>query len=407
MAKTPPKPQFVRNDRDLDEFLDVIEESASLAVDTEANSMHAYRGRLCLIQVSAEGRDWVIDPLQRLDLDPFFAILEDPDVEKIFHDAEFDVLLLRRAHDVRLRGLFDTKVVATAVGVAQYGLAALVEEHFGVSLDKSQQRSDWGRRPLDPKQVRYAAEDTRYLHELRDILDARLELRPEIVRLEVAAEFRRLERLVPKDDEADPEGWAKLKGAHRLQPVELVALRELWRWREREAAKRDVPPFKVIGNTQLLALASSRPSDVAGMQRIHGVSARLVEKYGSKMLKLLDEAREQPGIERPAGPTRTSTQRREDSEDADVLERLKRWRKRASEERGTDPSLVMHREVLERLSRLRPRPTTLEELEATGDFEDWRLEANGPAILDALVADAAGTATKRGKKNRASKKRRR
>lgn len=379
--------------------------------------MHAYRARLCLIQVSTEDRDWVVDPLKGLDLDPFFAILEDPKVEKIFHDAEFDVLLLRRSNDVRLKGLFDTKVVATALGETQFGLAALVEKHFDVVLDKSQQRSDWGKRPLDAKQIRYAADDTHYLHELSDILHGRLEESEDIVRHEVEAEFRRLEALAPKADDVDPDAWAKVKGAHRLEPLELRALRDLWRWRESQAERRDVPPFKVIGNAQLLGLSRSRPSDTRGLARVQGIGTRLIERHGATLLRLIRETKDKPGIQMPSAPKRTPQERRERSEDSEVLDRLKRWRKRVAEQRRTDASLVMHREVLERLARLRPRPTSVEELAATGDFEDWRLEAHAEDLL-AILADfveaksssanqgASASKRKRAAKSRAKKDKR-
>lgn len=370
--------------------MDVIERCDSVAVDTEANSMHAYRPELCLIQVSGGASDWVLDPLAGFDFDPFLAILEDPSVQKIFHDAEFDVLLLGRSHDVRLRGLFDTKVVATAIGEKSFGLAALVEKHFGVALDKSQQRSDWGKRPLADKQLRYAADDTHYLHELRDALEQELEAQQEITRLEVDAEFRRLERLRPRPDESSPDDWVKVKGVHRLQAIEMRVFRELWRWREGLAKKRNVPPFKIVGNAQLLGLARSRPRDMPGVERVQGMRGRLAERHGSALIRIVEANADQPGITRPQAPKRSQAERRRDVADAELLDQLKRWRKRVSEARATDPSLVMHREVLERLSRCHPRPSSREDLLATGDFEEWRLDAHADDLLAIVGAARSG-----------------
>ncbi|MCB9917567.1 MAG: ribonuclease D [Planctomycetes bacterium] len=385
MTKRHVEPKLVATAAAFEDFLDDIEGVDRLAIDTEANSMHAYRARLCLIQCSDATCDWILDPLAGFDLDPFFAILEDPDVEKIFHDAEFDILLLSREHDVRLRGLFDTKVAASALGEQQFGLASLVHRRFGANLDKTQQRSDWGKRPLDESQVRYAAEDTHYLLELASQLEAELDdadaLRWELVR----AEFRRLERLRSKEEPKDPDAWLRVKGTNLLGPKELIVLRELWRWRESVAEKRDLPPFKVLGNAQLLAIARARPTDLEGLGRIDGVAGRPLERYGSIWLRILESLRDHPGLSRPVEPERSTAQRREAREDGEVFERLKRWRKRVADTTRTDASLVLHREVLERVSKLRPRPSTRAELEATGDFEDWRLDAYAEGLLAAIA----------------------
>lgn len=377
--------RLVADADEFEDFLDAIEGEERLAIDTEANSMHAYRARLCLIQCSTRHGDWVLDPLAPIDFDPFFAVLEDERVTKVFHDAEFDVLLLNGEHDVRLRGLFDTKVVATALGETQYGLASLVERRFGAKLDKSQQRSDWGKRPLEEVQIRYAADDTRYLLDLADELEGRLDASDELRQREVRAEFRRLEGLVAKKEARDPDDWARLKGAHLLEAKERVILREFWRWREAVAEKRNQPPFKILGNAQLLAIARSRPVDVAALARIEGVGGRLLERYASTWLGILTALRDHPGIAKPTEPQRSAEQRKIDREDVEALERLKRWRKAVADERRTDPSLVMHREVLERLSRVRPRPTSREELEVLGDFEAWRLNAYSEALLGVLA----------------------
>ncbi|MCA8969363.1 MAG: ribonuclease D [Planctomycetes bacterium] len=403
MTKRHVEPKLVATAAAFDDFLDDIEGVDRLAIDTEANSMHAYRARLCLIQCSDATRDWILDPLAGFDLDPFFAILEDPDIEKIFHDAEFDILLLSREHDVRLRGLFDTKVAASALGEEQFGLASLVHRRFGAKLDKTQQRSDWGKRPLDESQVRYAAEDTHYLLELASQLVEELD-DADAIRWELArAEFRRLKRLRSKEEPKNPDAWLRIKGSNLLAPKELVVLRELWRWRESVAEKRDLPPFKVLGNAQLLAITRARPTDLEGLARIDGVAGRPLERYGAIWVRILESLRDHPGLNRPVEPERSSAERREGREDGEVFERLKRWRKRVADTTRIDASLVLHREVLERVSKLRPRPSTRAELEATGDFEEWRLDAFAEGLLAAIAGQGSG-AGDRGSSDRGRRK---
>ncbi|MEZ5989085.1 MAG: HRDC domain-containing protein [Planctomycetota bacterium] len=378
--------RLVQDARALDAFLDAAGDAEHLAIDTEANSMHAYRERVCLIQVSVPAGDFLLDPLADLDLDPFLDLCEDERVIKVLHDAEFDILLLGREYGVRLANLFDTKVAAVALGRSQVGLAALVEASFGVTLDKSQQRSDWGRRPLDRAQLEYAWKDTHFLLPLRERLLGELEDAPRLVRDEVAGECARLCALDWKRKE-DPLAWRRLKGGSRLDPTQSRALEQLWRWREQEAERRDVPPFKVLPHAAVVAIARRSPKDRRELGQL--LSGRPLDRYGDRLLAVLDKARKKgPLVVEKPKPLRGDARRRADAARA-ALERLKAWRKRQADRRPTDPSLVLNREVMERLVELDPHPADLDELAACGLLEPWRVEAYGEAILAALHGDRA------------------
>jgi len=171
-------------------------QQTAIAVDTESNPLFAYRERLCLIQMSTPQYDCIVDPLAIDDLDPLVPVFADPGILKVFHDAEFDVLMLKRTHAFEVSGIFDTKVAVTSLGYATIGLAPLLKTFYGVTLDKKLQRSDWGKRPLTEEQLDYASKDTYYLLRLAEKLRKELHQKGGLNSLEVAAECRRLERLI-------------------------------------------------------------------------------------------------------------------------------------------------------------------------------------------------------------------
>ena len=371
--------EIIQSKAAFEDFLDEVDQEPVLGLDTEANSMHAYREEVCLIQISSSDRDYLLDPMAGLDLDPFLDLLEDPGIVKVFHDAEFDLFLLGRAYDLRLRGLFDTKVAALALGRSQIGLAAVVEYYFGQQLDKSQQRSDWGRRPLAIAQLEYAWKDTHYLLPLRERLLAEIEEADPVVALEVESECRRLERMDthrPKN----PDVWLKVKGARRLSARGLRYFRDLYDWREKEAERRNLPLFKVLANPVLIAMAAQAPLDDQALGRL--LSRGQKDRYGKALQRVLERSREKPELSLPKTPSLTGAERKAAAMHKQRIDALKLWRKQWAGRRGTDPSLILNREVLEKLAERAPQ--SLGELEETALLEPWRLERYGAEILEAL-----------------------
>ena len=151
----------------LDEALAAWAECPAIGVDTEANSFFAYHERMCLLQVSTDEQDWIVDPLAlEEDLGRIKPLFEDPEVVKIFHAAEFDLMILRKDLGIEVRGLFDTQVAMTLLRHDKTGLAALIDSYYGIELSKKEQRSNWGKRPLTEDQVAYARIDTHFLTDL-------------------------------------------------------------------------------------------------------------------------------------------------------------------------------------------------------------------------------------------------
>ncbi len=375
---------YVDTDRELRRLVDELREQSIIAVDTEANPMFAYRERLCLIQISTRRRDYLVDPLADIDVAQLGAVLADAGIVKVLHGAEFDVLQLKRAWPIEIRGLFDTRVAAASLGFEAPSLAALLREWLDVEVDKAHQRSDWGKRPLSDGQLEYARDDTRYLIELaellrEDLLDAGF---PHME--EVASECRRLEALVPDPGDVDLDDWVRLKGASQLDPIGRRVLRDLSRLRHQLAEERDKPLFKVLPNDALVALARGKPSTPEQMRKSRILAPKLAARYGRDLQRVIARAVERGGLSRmPVGKRAPEDQLR--GEQREIYDAIRMWRKRVAERRSTDASLVLTRAMMVELARLRPLPTSVEKLRALRLLEPWRVEEYGEAIVSAIA----------------------
>lgn len=377
-----PPPTLVETQRDLEALLDVASADSEIAVDTEADSFYSYTDKVCLFQVTAGGKDWLVDPLAKLDLSGLGSILENPAIVKVFHDAEYDVLILRRQYGFSFAGLFDTRVAAAVLGSKAPGLASVLEEHFGVRLDKSQQRSNWARRPLTDKQIAYARLDTRFLLPLMD--RQRKELAERELGMIVASECRRLEQLDPPSLEFDANDFVRIKGSRALDGKGASALRELYAMREKLAARHDTPPFRILGNTTMLAIAKHRPSNEKELLRLEGVTPKVLGRLGDRIQRALDRASRKGPIDRlPSAPPKDGTGEL-DLLGLEAYERLKRLRKSASDAMGIESAYLLNRHILLRIAA--KRPLDFDGLEDIEGIEEWQLDRFGDDILD-LVED--------------------
>jgi len=244
---------YVQNDEELSDLTRQLQRVDRVAFDSEANSLHNYRERVCLIQLSAGDRNYIVDPLSDAKMDDLVKRLAK--MELIIHGADYDLRLMRGTFGFVPKGdVFDTMLAAQLLGMERIGYAALVEQFFDVQISKAGQKSNWAKRPLTDAQLAYAADDTRYLGPMADLLRDQLESRG---RLEWHKEW--CKRVVKAASESAPrnddESW-RIRGTGTLKPKQLVFVREIWQWREQQAERADCPPFKILGNQQLLELAS-------------------------------------------------------------------------------------------------------------------------------------------------------
>ena len=296
MTHPPPAPTlpptFVSDGAALDDLARRLALEPVVALDTESNSFHAYRERVCLLQISIPGADFIVDPIA-VDVGPLGDVLGG-ERELVLHGADYDVRCLRREYGWDLGRIFDTMIAARRLGSKELGLAALVQANFGVRLTKEHQRADWGRRPLTREQLRYAAMDTHFLLPLHATLAAGLRERG--VEQEARKEFDRISSSKAHARVFDPEGWRKLKGARDLDADGKQMLRALWIAREARASDIDKPPFKVVPETALVELARTRPVDERVIRAVPGITPRVMERAGETILHVLRSARKTPPV---------------------------------------------------------------------------------------------------------------
>lgn len=360
-------------------FVAAARAASPVGVDTEAASFHRHKDRIYLVQAAAGGRAAIIDPLALSDLSPVGALLADRGVEKIFHDADYDLRVLDRDYGFRAARLWDTRIAAQLAGEPAIGLAALLEKYAGVKLAKAHQKADWSQRPLSAGMLAYAADDVRHLTTLRDVLAERLRALGRLAWAE--EEFARLEHLRWTGPGEGEETWPRIKGAKHLPPRQAAALRELVAWRESVAEREDKALFRIIGNEQLVAVAKALPRDVDALTAIKELPRSLAQRYGPALLSAVTRALalredELPRIERgPRVPRDRDLEAR--------VERLKAARNTAAAALALDAGVLCGRGALEAVARARPadRPA----LARVEELRRWQVDVLGDVLLKALA----------------------
>jgi len=374
----------------LAELLPQIESVDRVAIDTEADSLHCYREKLCLVQISLPvpdvvvprlrddagqkrrvaagigdagwerrgqkaGRDhrsrlrwdYIVDPLAAVDLSPLCAVLERKEI--VLHGADFDLRLLRRGLNLVAHRIFDTVIAARLLGIREFSLAALVERHFGVELGKGSQKANWAQRPLSVRMIEYAINDTHYLLPLAERLDSQLRecdrldwLRQSCQR---AIEQAALERVRNED-----ELW-RIPGSASLRGREAAVLRALWQWREKEAERADRPPFHILQNHELLGAAVNFASGRLPDYRHFSSRRRQAFRMAAQNAMQLSES-EWPVLQRRFGtrPTPEAIRRAEE---------LRRRRDRAARELDLEQSFIAPRSTIEAIAAKETRASSL------------------------------------------------
>jgi ribonuclease D len=340
-----------------------ISSASRLGVDTEADSRHHYPEKTCLIQIVANERVFIIDPLTDIDIDVLRDAFESAKVEKIFHGADFDLRGLNRDWGFVLRGVYDTNTGARFAGLERFGYAALIEDLLGhvIAKDQRLQRSDWSKRPLTEAALEYAAADVIYLGEVRDAIDER------VVRLGrsvwVAEELERLEqiRYMPPDPDS---AYLAVRGSHKLDGRGLGVLKALWELREGEARRLNRPTAFVITAEALVAIATEPEIDLADVK---GLGQQTRRRLGSAMARAVKAGLAAGPLKRPPG--RAPFRPRPTAHEAVLLTKLKEWRIAEGEKLSMDPSLLWPMRSLERLARA---PDTFDEELESPDLRRWQ-----------------------------------
>jgi ribonuclease D len=368
---------YLDTDADVARFLAGIGRPRELAIDTEGASFHRFVDRIYLIQLSTREQHAIIDPLPIAKPDALGALLEDPKVEVVFHDADYDLRLLHQDYGWHVTNIFDTRVSAQLLGITAFGLGALLERNFGLKLDKKHQRADWSMRPLTPGMLDYAAQDTLHLLGLRDQMKDELEKKGRWSWAQ--EEFQRLEGTRWEPEEPG-QSFLRIKGARDLTRRELAILRELVAWRDGVALQLDRATFRVVANDVLLETARTVPADVEALGAIKGMPRGMVERAGRDVLEAVKRGQAVPEAQLPKFP-RSARWDKDPDFDAKVS-KLKTVRDDAAKRLALDPGVLCSRERMETIARALPRSTG--ELELIPGLRRWQIAEMGAQFVEAL-----------------------
>ncbi len=342
----------------LSSFVGDLDQAPWVALDTEADSLHAYPEKLCLIQISIPGNDVLVDPLSGMDLKGLFESLDRHTL--LMHGSDYDIRLFKMGHNFVPNTVFDTMLAARIAGRTHFGLSRLASEILEVELEKTSQKANWAKRPLTDRMREYALNDTRYLKPLVDALAGELN---ELGRADWhKQECDRLVRVNSTIQDPDQDKIWRIKGSARLDPVALSVLKGLWHWREKEARRRNRPPYFVLSPEVIVKISeeATQEGDIAKWlpRRIPDYRRREIQKCIKSSMSMPNN--EWP--ERHKSPPRkhiTPHQKKR-------FEEIQRKRDKEAADLAIDPTIIASRATMVRLS-----------CEAEGVFDDvlpWQQE---------------------------------
>lgn len=371
-------PQIITTDEELRTLCEHLSKQSRLAVDLEGDSLHHFKEKLCLLQVSDESADYIVDVLTITDFGPMKALLEDSSILKVMHGADYDVVSLKRDYGCSINSLFDTAIAAQFLNYEKWGLANLIQRHFGFVLEKRYQKHDWSRRPLYWEHIDYARMDTHYLLALYEILKLQLE-RKDLLDA-CLEESTCLTQREWNGRQFDGEDFLRVKKAHTLSKESLKVLRTLYETRDGWAKRRDVPVFHYATDAVLFGVAQNLPEDRSSLiDAVHSKYAGLVSKKSAELLKLVEEGKsdERPLPATPAGVGKRKKNRWLN----ETVNKLREWRT-TEHESGVHLFLLPTNNQIKDLAF--DLPMTSEKLVQANVLREWQIRLWGEAILSII-----------------------
>lgn len=350
------------------------------AIDIEADSMHHFYEKVCLIQLTINGENFIIDPLSETDMSGFLEELKDKKL--ILHDAGYDLRMMMASFGFELKGeLFDTMLAAQLLGCEQLGLAAMLDKFFGITISKIGQKWDWSQRPLAEEKLEYAVCDTRYLEELAKILEGKLK---ELGRTGWHEESCRrcVETAIQERQKADPDREWRIKGSRQLGNHTLTILKNIWYWRQEQAKTADLPPYKIMNNSLMIAIAGfaadkiNKPLEKGPKLPKHCIGKRL-----EKLKKAIEDGRKTPRENWVQHP-RPQYGRRPSATSQHVAEYLKERCAEIGEGLQLAPQIIAPKAAINLIAN--NRPATVEEIAACSGLMKWQSNLIKDAVKDAL-----------------------
>jgi ribonuclease D len=366
-------PQYIHQQGNFEKLIQKLQKEKILAVDTEANSLYAYHEQVCLIQISTVKKDYILDPLALKSIATLGLLFSDPGIEKVFHASEYDVLILNAEFGFEFQNLFDTMLAAQILGRNNLGLDSLVEEMFGLKVNKKYQRANWGKRPLSEDMLRYAQMDTHFLIKIRQNLAQ--ELKNSGLHPIAAEDFSRACRvhLHEREDKLAPR-W-RINGARNLSPQKATVYTKLCEYREQVAQKINQPVFKVISSKTLLKLAEASPTSTKQLVRMNLPGKKAVMRHAEQLVEAIQE-----GL--AADPVLPPQPEKFDSAYLAREKALRDWRKQTARKMNVNSAVILPRELLYAL--VSANPSTKQKLSEVLRDVPWRLEQFGDQILEVI-----------------------
>ena len=330
-------------------MISALQGKAAVGVDTESNSLFAYREQVCLLQLSSCEQDFMVDPFPLDGMAELGQIFADPATQKIFHAGDYDIACLKRDYGYEFQNLFDTMLAAATLGEANLGLGGMLEKYLGVLVDKKYQRADWGKRPIKPEMLEYAQNDSHYLIPLRDKLQEAL---IQAGKLDLLLEdSRNLARTPSANPSPEASVW-HFRGANELKPIQLSLLQALMLMREDLAENLDRPVFKVLGDASLIDLAKVQPHHIEELDLLPTLSAGQVKAFGRNIMHTIEEWRRKPNeVEKRQNhrPSEAELHRRD---------LLSSWRKEEGKRMGVSSNIVLSKDLIEHIAKTFPKNTS-------------------------------------------------
>jgi ribonuclease D len=359
------------------EIADILSQQTEFAVDLEMDSLHHYREKVCLVQVSTRQQSWLIDPLALTSLAPLAAPLANPEIVVVMHGSDYDIRSLHRDYGIEVTNLFDTMIASRFLGITDFGLAALLKARFGIELDKKYQKADWSKRPLSREMCAYASADTSDLLPLYDQFRAELEHKNRLEWLEEESRLVCQARVSEKDGPL----FLYCKGAGKLKGHTLAILEELLQMRDKQSELLDRPPFKVLSADTLIEVAEIRPRSLHDLSLIKGMTSGQLQRHGAGILSAVERGTAIPEDRLPRFPR---SGKKEVLEQVKMrLKNLKVWRERYSFEIGLDPGMLAPNWLLEAVADT--QCAAKEELDAIPGMRGWQKRLFGEDLSRILA----------------------
>lgn len=367
---------YIDTDIALSELLTTLKEVDRVAIDTEADSLHSYFEKTCLIQITFNEQNFLIDPLSKININDLLESLNSKEI--ILHGGDYDLRMIRQSYGFEFQGtVFDTMLAAQLLGYERLGLAALLEKHFGVELNKSVQRSDWSKRPLSNEQLHYATYDTYYLERLATILEHELREAKRFDWFKQHCSHMVDSTMIDKEVNRE-EAW-RVKGYNDLTPAQLRYLRAIWHWREEIAQHLNVPPFKVMRSQLMMRMAKWKNYHPGqGAEEFQGLPKQFDFEFLPKLNENLFEADKLPKREWPE-KRKKKTNTTYTPENRILVDKLKDACAKIANANELPLSVIVSRQKLSAIST--KLPTNPEDLKAATKLQQWQRELIGETVF--------------------------